>query len=63
MQWGDHRHGPLQRIGVMRRDHPAGKRDISKIIPVSIKGWVRRVGRAGERELVSAGARTPLLAR
>ncbi len=62
-QDGRDRDDAMDRIGIMRRDHPTGERDIGKVLAIGVEVRVGVLGRAGEREPVSDRARTPGLVR
>jgi hypothetical protein len=43
----------------MRRDYRSCERDVGQILAVCVELGIRRIGGAGESELLSAGARRP----
>jgi hypothetical protein len=47
----------------VRGDHASGERDVRQILAIGVEIRVGFVGRAGEREFVSAGGRRPALVR
>jgi hypothetical protein len=51
------------RLGIMRRNDPAGQRDVGQILAIGVERWVGRVRRAVERKFLSAGGRRPGLVR
>ena len=47
----------LDRLCIMGGNHPAGECNVCKILAISIEFWIRQIGRAGKRELLSAVGR------
>jgi len=47
----------LERIGVMRGDHPPGERGVGKVGTIGVQARVGRIRGTGEREALTAGAR------
>lgn len=53
----------LDRLGVMRCNHPASEADISQILAIGIEPRIRQIRFTGENELLSGGGRRLALAR
>src|SRR4051794_1280302 len=62
-EWRRSRNRAVERLGIVRCDHPPGEPDVGEILAEGIENEVRRIGRTGKREFVSAGGRMLALGR
>jgi hypothetical protein len=47
----------IHRLGIMRRNHLAGERDVGEVLAIGVMLGIGQVGGAAESETFSAGAR------
>ena len=53
-------HRPIERLGIMRGDHPVGERDVGEVVAIGVEGGVGRIRRPGSAKpsaLVGEGRR------
>lgn len=54
---------PLDRLGIVRRDHAPGKDDVGEVLPIGVEAGIGQIRRPDERELLSGGGRKRALGR